>query len=356
MRNLITIVLLFVGLAAVGQIPINTNFDVSTPNPIDGRMTIPTLDDTSTIASLYAGLLTVTEDTGEVWLYNGMKWVPNSKVFEGITDFEKTEDWYSSKGFRKVLFDQEMFMGVSLNEPFMRMTGLNLINNRFSNLTLSSGSFGIRVVDPRAPLVNESFLSVSDDVTIEVIKDSSGVNQKSILTVGANSIGINFDAPGVGCFYKGFGSDYSNFQQNSLAPKALTISGLEGENISVNADQNSLTITELGTLNIGDTNGVGVDWAIQSASTDGIPTRLYRDDTVGISYFRLQNGVATIFDQTVSQAYTLDAILRGEIQTGTAAPTSTPEYTGQIFIDTATPAIYMAAGTSSSSDWLQISN
>jgi hypothetical protein len=74
MRNLITIALLFLGVAAQAQIPINTNFKVSTPNPIDGRMTIPTLADTSTITDLYDGLLTVVEDTDEIWQYNGTVW------------------------------------------------------------------------------------------------------------------------------------------------------------------------------------------------------------------------------------------------------------------------------------------
>lgn len=41
-------------------------------------------------------------------------------------------------------------------------------------------------------------------------------------------------------------------------------------------------------------------------------------------------------------------------QTGTAAPSSTPKFVGQIFVNTSANIIYMAAGTSSSSDWQAI--
>ena len=65
MKHIITLIILTIGIGLHAQIPINTNFDVSTPNPIDGRMTIATLADTNTITDLYDGLLTVVEDTDE---------------------------------------------------------------------------------------------------------------------------------------------------------------------------------------------------------------------------------------------------------------------------------------------------
>lgn len=40
-----------------------------------------------------------------------------------------------------------------------------------------------------------------------------------------------------------------------------------------------------------------------------------------------------------------------EISTGTAAPTSTPRKIGDIFVDTSTPNVYIAKGTTSSADW-----
>lgn len=62
-------------VSAKAQIPINTFFDVSTPNPIDGRFVIATLSDTSTITDLYDGLLTVVQNTDQLWQYDGTKWV-----------------------------------------------------------------------------------------------------------------------------------------------------------------------------------------------------------------------------------------------------------------------------------------
>ncbi|MBT2738093.1 right-handed parallel beta-helix repeat-containing protein [Bacillus sp. ISL-7] len=44
------------------------------------------------------------------------------------------------------------------------------------------------------------------------------------------------------------------------------------------------------------------------------------------------------------------------ILTGTAAPTTTPSFVGQVFIDTTNKIAYMAVGTSSSTDWKQINN
>jgi hypothetical protein len=43
------------------------------------------------------------------------------------------------------------------------------------------------------------------------------------------------------------------------------------------------------------------------------------------------------------------------IETGTAAPTSTPGRVGMIFVDTSTPNVYVAKGTASSADWLIVS-
>ena len=42
------------------------------------------------------------------------------------------------------------------------------------------------------------------------------------------------------------------------------------------------------------------------------------------------------------------------ISTGTAAPTSTPTFEGQIFVDTTNDDVYMAKGVASSADWVQV--
>lgn len=76
MRKILYITLFSVlAVSAKAQIPINTFFDVSTPNPIDGRFVIATLSDTSTITDLYDGLLTVVQNTDQLWQYDGTKWV-----------------------------------------------------------------------------------------------------------------------------------------------------------------------------------------------------------------------------------------------------------------------------------------
>jgi hypothetical protein len=84
MRKILYIALFSVlAVSAKAQIPINTFFDVSTPNPIDGRFVIPTLSDTSFITDLYDGLLTVVQNTDQLWQYDGTKWV---QFQTGISD------------------------------------------------------------------------------------------------------------------------------------------------------------------------------------------------------------------------------------------------------------------------------
>lgn len=39
---------------------------------------------------------------------------------------------------------------------------------------------------------------------------------------------------------------------------------------------------------------------------------------------------------------------------GAVAPTSVPVYVGQLYVDTATPKLYYARGTSSSADWVML--
>ncbi len=75
MKNIYLIFLLTL-IVNIGyaQIPLNTFFDVSTPNPIDGRMVISTIGDTSTIADKYNGLLTWVQDSKELWVYDGLTW------------------------------------------------------------------------------------------------------------------------------------------------------------------------------------------------------------------------------------------------------------------------------------------
>ncbi len=45
---------------------------------------------------------------------------------------------------------------------------------------------------------------------------------------------------------------------------------------------------------------------------------------------------------------------KSTVSTGVAAPTSTPSTIGDLFINTATPGIYIAKGTTSSADWIEL--
>ena len=380
MKNLITILLLFVGLAAMGQIPINTNFDVSTPNPIDGRMTIATLDDTSTIASLYAGLLTVTEDTGEIWVYDGGQWLqfesadgngiysgsgstPNSIVeventaglrfdqkssigfssyVEIYNDYSNpVEDEFGADMFNFIRFfdkgpiNENVFIGMNENEGFAISSSDNISIKGKSQLYFEGS-------DHEFAIQNDSVFLIMQNGRFSYISNSSA-SKTGIMLEGFGEIDNT-----------GIGGNYSALRPNSLAPKALTISGLEEENVSVNANNNALSINNLGSLSLTNSGSSG---GFVSGTLTSVPTRMFRDGGGGQNYVSINGGgQIRFFDQDVSRYYTLDEILKGELQEGTTAPTSTPEYKGQIYIDTATPAIYMAAGTSSSSDWLQISN
>ena len=45
---------------------------------------------------------------------------------------------------------------------------------------------------------------------------------------------------------------------------------------------------------------------------------------------------------------------RSKVSSGTTAPTSTPDSVGDIYVDTTNLKIYIATGTSSSSDWKKV--
>lgn len=72
----ILLALILVGIAhwLSGQITTNTNFKVNSNNPIDNRMTIATLGDTSTISFPFEGLLVHVNDADSYYKYNGATW------------------------------------------------------------------------------------------------------------------------------------------------------------------------------------------------------------------------------------------------------------------------------------------
>lgn len=74
MRILIIISFILLSIAVNGQITINTLFDVKTNNPIDDRMRITNLSDTSSLTFKYEGMLTYVNDLGEYWIFKNNQW------------------------------------------------------------------------------------------------------------------------------------------------------------------------------------------------------------------------------------------------------------------------------------------
>jgi hypothetical protein len=72
----ILLIAVLVGLAhwLGAQITTNTNFKINSNNPIDNRMTIAELGDTSTITFVYEGLLVHVNDADTYYKYNGATW------------------------------------------------------------------------------------------------------------------------------------------------------------------------------------------------------------------------------------------------------------------------------------------
>jgi hypothetical protein len=62
------------GITSKAQIDINTNFNVLSNAPIDGRDTLTTLADTANVTWTYEGLLAWAADVNQFWVYNGGWW------------------------------------------------------------------------------------------------------------------------------------------------------------------------------------------------------------------------------------------------------------------------------------------
>lgn len=74
-HSIVSILLICWTASLSAQIPVNTWFDVLVDKPIDGRMTLATIGDTTTIDFPANGLLAYIEDSDEHWYYNGSMWV-----------------------------------------------------------------------------------------------------------------------------------------------------------------------------------------------------------------------------------------------------------------------------------------
>ena len=69
--------------------------------------------------------------------------------------------------------------------------------------------------------------------------------------------------------------------------------------------------------------------------------------------------VVDVDDTTMSANGTNKKITKADLlkaSSGASAPSSTPDYVGQLYVETTTPTLYYAKGTSSSSDWVSVSS
>ena len=74
-RSIVSILLILWTASLSAQISVNTWFDVLVDKPIDDRMDLATIGDTTTIDFPANGLLAYIEDADEHWYYNGSMWV-----------------------------------------------------------------------------------------------------------------------------------------------------------------------------------------------------------------------------------------------------------------------------------------
>jgi hypothetical protein len=79
-------------------------------------------------------------------------------------------------------------------------------------------------------------------------------------------------------------------------------------------------------------------------------------EVVGRVKVVLFNSSGTEIGTASNPIYTLSLSNNGvpNVTSGTTAPTSTPAKIGDIYVDTTTPTMYFAKGTSSVSDWIAI--
>ena len=78
MKHIITILFLMLSTVAFSQITVNTPFRVNSNNPIDTRLNITNLSDTTSLSFKYAGLITYVTSTDQFYYFDGTKW----KLFE----------------------------------------------------------------------------------------------------------------------------------------------------------------------------------------------------------------------------------------------------------------------------------
>jgi len=86
MRNIIIIFLLFVSVGLSAQITTNTNFQINSANPIDTRMVLDSLSDTTTVSFAFDGLQAFVKELSEFYVYDSF-WKRSNEISGGVDTF-----------------------------------------------------------------------------------------------------------------------------------------------------------------------------------------------------------------------------------------------------------------------------
>jgi hypothetical protein len=114
MRNIIIIFLLFVSVGLSAQITTNTNFQVNSANPIDTRMVLDSLSDTTNISFPYEGLMARIKSLDVYWEYTGEKWqeLQLGGGVDSVTQVGTTVSIYSGDSTYTIDLQQEEIAGI----------------------------------------------------------------------------------------------------------------------------------------------------------------------------------------------------------------------------------------------------
>jgi hypothetical protein len=96
--------------------------------------------------------------------------------------------------------------------------------------------------------------------------------------------------------------------------------------------------------------GTFADARIPNLATSKITSGTFADARIAASNVTQHQAALSITESQIS-----DLGDYGAISTGTVAPVSTPTAVGDVFIDTTGDVVYVATGTASAADWLQVS-
>ncbi len=193
--RIILILFAFLGLnKAVGQIQINTNFEVLGNLHIDTRSSIPTLIDTNLIVWTVPGLETYVVDVDQFWYYDGFGWV------------ERAGGGADSSIYELIKLGNVTIAGNNaLN--FTDLTNFNVVGSGFVQIT-KTGTLGfmeIEAEDDQLRVVGRD-LYLSGDTIINIVTTEAGD-----ITIDAFLGSVRIDAQDSIVFFDG-SYNFSNSQ------------------------------------------------------------------------------------------------------------------------------------------------